>query len=75
MPYILLSQKIHAQLIRPWQYTVVVKLLRRFIGYHALCNRLGVLWNSTSGFSAIDLENNYFLVRFKLEGDVDFSLS
>ena len=54
---------------------VVVKLLGRSIGYRALCNRLGLLWNSTSDFSIIDLENNYFLVRFKSKEDVDFALS
>lgn len=35
------SQKVHAQLMKPWQYTVVVKLLDRRIGYRTLCKTLG----------------------------------
>lgn len=50
-------------------------MLGRTSGYCALCNRLGVLWSSTSGFSVIDLENDYFLVRFKSEGDAVFALT
>ncbi|KAL9462356.1 hypothetical protein AB3S75_000375 [Citrus x aurantiifolia] len=40
MPSITLSPKVHDQLIKPWQNTIVVKLLGRRIGYRALCNRL-----------------------------------
>lgn len=75
MPSISFSQKIHVQLIKPWQYTVVIKLLGRSIGYRALYNRLGALWSLTLEFSFIDLENEYFLVSFKTEGDVQFVLA
>lgn len=54
---------------------VVIKLLGRYISYKALCNRLGTIWSSTLGFSIIDLENDYFLVRFKMEGDAEFALT
>lgn len=60
-----------AQLIKPWQNTVVVKLLGRPIGYKFLCNRLESLWTITKGFKVIDLENGFFLDRFRLEDDVD----
>ena len=63
------SQKVHSQLVKPWQSTVVVKLLGRSIGYKVLCNRLEALWNMSHGFSVLDLENNYFLVHFKRESD------
>ena len=33
MPSISFSQKVHEQLIKPWQKTMVVKLLGRSIGY------------------------------------------
>lgn len=58
-----------------WQHTVVVKLLGQYIGYKALCNRLESLCRSTLGFSIIDLENDYFLVHFKLERDTEFALT
>lgn len=64
-----------AQLIKPWQYTVVVKLLGRLIGYKVLCNRLESLWSIKKGFKVIDLENGFFLDRFRSEGDVDYALT
>ena len=75
MPSITFSPKVHEQLIKPWQNTVVVKLLGRRIGYRALCNRLEALWNLTLGFNIIDLENDFYLVRFKKAGDVDYALT
>ncbi|KAH9722960.1 DUF4283 domain-containing protein [Citrus sinensis] len=45
------------------------------IGYRALCNQLDTMWSMTHGFSVIDLENNYFLVQFKLASDVHYVLT
>lgn len=53
----------------------MVKLLGRRIGYRALASQLESLWSSTLRFHIIDLENVYFLVRFKSERDVDFVLA
>lgn len=64
-----------AQLIKPWQNTVVVKLLGRPMGYKFLCNRLESLWTITKGFKVIDLENGFFLDRFRSEDDVDCALT
>lgn len=75
MPSISFSLRMHAQLVRPLQYAVVVKLLGRSIRYRALCNRLGALWNSTTSFNVIDLENKYFLIRFKSKEDMGFILT
>ncbi|KAH9751655.1 DUF4283 domain-containing protein [Citrus sinensis] len=67
--------KVHAQLMKPWQYTVVFKLWGRRIVYRTLCNSLETIWSSTQGFSVIDLENDYYLVRFRTERDVEFALT
>ena len=69
MPSITFSARVHAKLSEPWKNSVVVKLLGRTIGYRALCARLNVMWKSALGFSVIDLESNYFLVRFRSVGD------
>ena len=65
MPSIKFSARVHAKLSEPWKNSVVVKLLGRPLGYRALCTRLNVMWKSVMGFSVIDLENNYYLVRFR----------
>lgn len=75
IPSISFSKKIHAQLVKPWMNAVVAKLLGRTIGYRALCNRLNDLWKMSQGFSVIDLENDFFLVRFKTEGDAHYALT
>ncbi|KAH9762495.1 DUF4283 domain-containing protein [Citrus sinensis] len=75
LPAISFSQKVHLQLVKPWQSTVVVKLLGRSIGYKVLCNRLEALWNMSHGFFVIDLENNYFLVRFKRDSNAQHVLT
>ncbi|KAK9207991.1 hypothetical protein WN944_000342 [Citrus x changshan-huyou] len=69
MPSITFSARVHAKLSEPWKNSVVVKLLGRTIGYRALCARLNVMWKSAMGFSLIDLENNYYLVRFRSVGE------
>ncbi|KDO38991.1 hypothetical protein CISIN_1g039962mg, partial [Citrus sinensis] len=60
-----------AQLVKPWMNAVVAKLLGRTIGYRALCNRLNDLRKMSQGFSVID----FFLVRFKTEGDAHYALT
>ncbi|KAK9195962.1 hypothetical protein WN943_004090 [Citrus x changshan-huyou] len=70
MPSITFSARVHEKLSKPWKNSVVVKLLGRTIRYKTLCARLNVLWKTAMSFSVIDLENNYFLVRFCSVGDV-----
>lgn len=43
LPSISFSWKIHSQLVKPWQSTVVVKLLGRNIVYKVPCSRLEAL--------------------------------
>lgn len=69
MPSISFSDRIHEKLCEPWKNSVIVKLLGRTIGYRTLCMRLNVMWKSTMPYSVIDLENNYFLVRFRSASD------
>ena len=61
--------RIQEKLIQPWKNSVVVKLLGRNIGHKALCARLASMWKPSMGYSVIELENNYFLVRFRNAGD------
>ena len=69
MPSISFSDRIHKKLCEPWKNSVIVKLLGRTIGYRTLCMRLNVMWKTTMTYSVIDLENNYFLVRFRSASD------
>lgn len=75
MPTIVFSKRVHDKLIKPWQNSVVVKLLGRNIGYKVLCNRLKVMWPTIHDFSVIDLENNYYLVRLHSPEDAVYALT
>lgn len=69
MPSITFSARIQEKLIQPWKNSVMVKLLGRNIGHKALCARLASMWKPSTGYSVINFENNYLLVRFHAAGD------
>ena len=60
--------RVHEKLSESWKNSVVVKLYGRTIRYRTLCTRL--IWKTTLSYSVIDLDNNYFLVRFHFASDV-----
>ncbi|KAE8705287.1 hypothetical protein F3Y22_tig00110429pilonHSYRG00541 [Hibiscus syriacus] len=49
--------------------TVVLKLLGRNIGLNALTNKTYALWQPSQPFTLMELENGYFLARFKNDED------
>ncbi|KAG8498975.1 hypothetical protein CXB51_005386 [Gossypium anomalum] len=57
---------------RKMSLTVIVKLLGRRIGFNALHNRVSTSWNLKNRFQLIDLENDFFLVRFQNKDDLDW---
>ena len=75
MPFIAFSSRVHDRLVEPWENSVVVKILGRNLGYGVLCSRLNKIWSSTIGFEIIDLANDYFLIRFNNEKDVEYALT
>ncbi|KAJ4826259.1 hypothetical protein Tsubulata_018650 [Turnera subulata] len=64
-----LSDAFKARLRKPWERTVVVKLMGRAIGFHTLYSKLLTLWQPKGTLKLIDLENNYFAVQFWEEED------
>ncbi|GAY65140.1 hypothetical protein CUMW_238940 [Citrus unshiu] len=76
IPAIYFSKRVQEKLQQPWRYSGIVKLLGRQIGYRVLCNRLEVLWWSmVASFFVIDLEYNYFLVKFQTAVDAERALT
>ncbi|KAJ1391938.1 hypothetical protein SESBI_36197 [Sesbania bispinosa] len=49
---------------QPWKNSVIVKLLGKRIGLKFLTVRLLKLWNPMGEMEVIDLENDYFLIKF-----------
>ncbi|KAE8703835.1 hypothetical protein F3Y22_tig00110462pilonHSYRG00168 [Hibiscus syriacus] len=61
-------------LINLWNQTartVVLKLLGRNTGVHALANKTYAIWKPSRPFTLMDLENGYFLARFQNDEDYE----
>ncbi|KAJ4832472.1 hypothetical protein Tsubulata_000010 [Turnera subulata] len=59
-----LSDAFKKRLEKPWEKAVIVKLLGREIGYRALHTKIQSMWKPSGPFRLIDLENNFYIVRF-----------
>ncbi|KAJ4829263.1 hypothetical protein Tsubulata_050382, partial [Turnera subulata] len=63
-PVVKISDRYRAMLHKRWENTLIVKLWGRNIGYKTLCSRLPNLWNLKESVRVVDLENNFYFVRF-----------
>lgn len=63
-PLVTITTEERINLCRPWRNVVIIKLLGRRIGYRFLYGRLAKLWNLFGNFELIDLQNEFFVVRF-----------
>ncbi|KAJ8749882.1 hypothetical protein K2173_013797 [Erythroxylum novogranatense] len=61
---VMLSQTFKAKLDKQWEKSVVIKLLGHRIGYRVLCSWLANLWSLKGPMKVIDLDYDYFLVKF-----------
>ncbi|XP_039002736.1 uncharacterized protein LOC120129249 [Hibiscus syriacus] len=68
-PVIHFADQVHDRIDYSMRRSVIVRLLGRAIGYKTLLNRIGVLWQLQGQYQLIDLENDYFLVKFEREED------
>lgn len=56
-------------LCRPWRNSIIVKLLGKRIGLNMLRTRLSRLWQPSGMMEVIDLDFEYFIVRFANRDD------
>ncbi|KAH9648713.1 DUF4283 domain-containing protein [Citrus sinensis] len=75
MPFIAFSNRVHERLAQPWEHSMVVKILGSNLGYRLLLTRLKSIWSATKGFTVVDLAQDYYLVRFSSERDVEYALT
>ncbi|KAL4271801.1 hypothetical protein GQ457_13G020760 [Hibiscus cannabinus] len=67
LPEIRFSDKVHDAIDEKLAKSVIIRLLGKSIGYRALLNIIQSLWNPMGEVQLIDLDNDYFLVRFAKE--------
>lgn len=63
------------RLCEPWQNALTIKLLGRSHTYNFLHARLQQKWSLRGGWKLIDLVNDYFVVKFDQEEDLNFVLT
>ncbi|KAM3247164.1 hypothetical protein P3L10_008931 [Capsicum annuum] len=71
---IVLSAEDRARIHRPWSYSVIIKLTRRKVNHVYLRNRLSILWKPMEELILIDLGNDYFIVKFLKEENMQTAL-
>ncbi|CAL9021388.1 unnamed protein product [Prunus brigantina] len=75
-PCIRFCTKVMERLYRPWRNAIIIKLMGRTHTYSFLLARLRQKWSLLKGaISLIDLENNFYVVRFVLEEDIRYVFS
>lgn len=73
-PFLTISEKLEEHAQQAWKFAVVVKLLGKSIGYALLNPKLRALWNPTTDFKVVDMENGFFVVNFKNSDDMNYTL-
>ncbi|KAL4295604.1 hypothetical protein GQ457_12G007870 [Hibiscus cannabinus] len=69
LPEISFSDRVHNEVDAQLASSVIIRLLGKSIGYRALLNRVQSLWNPSGDMYLVDLDNDYYLVRFALAED------
>lgn len=62
----LLSLKNYAP---PWEGALVVKLLGKSIGYNTMKDCLKKVWKIQGGYDIVDIDHEYYMVKFDLAED------
>ncbi|KAJ4827932.1 hypothetical protein Tsubulata_041745 [Turnera subulata] len=74
-PVVKLSDRYRSMLHKRWANTLIVKLWGRTIGFKSLCSKLPHLWSLKEGVRVVDLEKNFYFVRFNNRQDYMHALT
>ncbi|XP_057425674.1 uncharacterized protein LOC130719039 [Lotus japonicus] len=63
-PVIRISKEKRKELRKPWQNSIIVKLLGKRVGLGLMKDRLSKLWHPAGEMEVIDLDFDFYVVRF-----------
>jgi hypothetical protein len=69
IPVILLSKAEKERIHAPWRSALIIKVFGKSVGFKYMDFKVRSLWKPSGDMQCIDLGNDYFLIRFKLEED------
>lgn len=69
VPVVCIPQSIRKDLVETWKSALILRCLGKKLGFVLLQQRLARLWNVGGRFELIDLEDNWYVVRFERPKD------
>ena len=66
-----LSRDVIHRIRAPWSSALIVKVFGRTVGYNFLLSKLHSLWKPKGKIDCVDLECDFYLIRFSLKEDHD----
>ncbi|KAK8514781.1 hypothetical protein V6N12_057677 [Hibiscus sabdariffa] len=75
IPFINFSDRVKDLAIKSMDFTLVLKILGRRVGYTTLYNQIIGLWKPSNKIKLIDIENDYYLVKFSSRTDYIHALT
>ncbi|MBA0651038.1 hypothetical protein Goklo_018408 [Gossypium klotzschianum] len=74
VPSITFLDRVQEYIERQMAKIIIVKLLGGEIGFNVLLNKITLLWNPKCPIQLMDLENDFFVVRFQDKNDYNKAL-
>ena len=74
MVAISLSKEEKIRIREPWGNAIIVKTFGRKVGFLFLSTKLRTMWMPTGRMDIIDLGNDFFLIKFELQTDLEVVL-
>ncbi|KAH1113809.1 hypothetical protein J1N35_007187 [Gossypium stocksii] len=75
MPNIYFSERVHTLVQRSMSKLVIIKMLGRKIKFNTLCSKLHAICRPTCTFQLMDLNNDYYIVKFQTKEDYEKALT
>ncbi|KAK8497449.1 hypothetical protein V6N12_016973 [Hibiscus sabdariffa] len=75
IPFINFSDRVKDLAVKSMDFTLILKILGRRVGYTTIYNWIIGLWKSSHQIKLIDIENDYYLVKFSLRTDYIHALT
>ncbi|KAK9111909.1 hypothetical protein Scep_019428 [Stephania cephalantha] len=72
--FLRISERLLKLTREPWKYAVVVKLIRRNIGYRTLCDKIKEMWRPENDYRVVDMQNNFFMIQLATAEDMNEAL-
>ena len=72
-PRIKISKEEKNIIRKPWKRTLIIKLLRRSIGYKTLWSRIIAMRRPKAAIDLVAMDNDYFLAKFSSDDDYVFT--